>query len=208
MLKTLLGEIREYKKVTLMTPLFTALEVVMEVLIPYVTAWIIDRGINAGDMKAVLMYGGLMVIMAFCSLYFGTQAGKNAAEAATGFAKNVRDDMYKKIQTYSFSNIDKYSTAGLVTRMTTDVTNLQNAFQMIIRIAVRPPLMLIISVMIRTEDGGPVIFTQPRLTANGKTFIIRKFRLLFKFPAGWFYERLILTYRILFFPDIFLSAFL
>lgn len=146
MLKTLLGEIREYKKVTLMTPLFTALEVVMEVLIPYVTAWIIDRGINAGDMKAVLMYGGLMVIMAFCSLYFGTQAGKNAAEAATGFAKNVRDDMYKKIQTYSFSNIDKYSTAGLVTRMTTDVTNLQNAFQMIIRIAVRPPLMLIISV--------------------------------------------------------------
>ncbi|MBR4162150.1 MAG: ABC transporter ATP-binding protein [Solobacterium sp.] len=146
MLKTLLGEIREYKKVTLMTPLFTALEVVMEVLIPYVTAWIIDRGINAGNMKAVILYGGLMVIMAFLSLYFGTQAGKNAAMAATGFSKNVRDDMFKKIQTYSFSNIDKYSTAGLVTRMTTDVTNLQNAFQMIIRIAVRPPLMLIISV--------------------------------------------------------------
>ena len=147
MIKTLLREIREYKHDTLMTPVYTALEVVMEVLIPYVTAWIIDRGINAGNMEAVVLYGGLMLIMAFLSLYFGTQAGKYAASAATGFAKNVRDDMYKKIQTYSFSNIDKYSTAGLVTRMTTDVTNLQNAFQMIIRIAVRPPLMLVSSVV-------------------------------------------------------------
>ena len=147
MIKTLLGEIREYKHDTLMTPVYTALEVVMEVLIPYVTAWIIDRGINAGNLEAVVLYGGLMLIMAFLSLYFGTQAGKYAASAATGFAKNVRDDMYKKIQTYSFSNIDKYSTAGLVTRMTTDVTNLQNAFQMIIRIAVRPPLMLVSSVV-------------------------------------------------------------
>ena len=147
MIKTLMGEIREYKRDTLMTPVFTALEVVMEVLIPYVTAWIIDRGINAGNMQAVILYGGMMLIMAFLSLYFGTQAGRYAASASTGFAKNVRDDMYKKIQTYSFSNIDKYSTAGLVTRMTTDVTNLQNAFQMIIRIAVRPPLMLTISVI-------------------------------------------------------------
>lgn len=147
MIKTLLREIREYKHDTLMTPVYTALEVVMEVLIPYVTAWIIDRGINAGNLEAVVLYGGLMLIMAFLSLYFGTQAGKYAASAATGFAKNVRDDMYKKIQTYSFSNIDKYSTAGLVTRMTTDVTNLQNAFQMIIRIAVRPPLMLVSSVV-------------------------------------------------------------
>ena len=147
MIKTLLREIREYKHDTLMTPVYTALEVVMEVLIPYVTAWIIDRGINAGNMEAVVLYGGLMLIMAFLSLYFGTQAGKYAASAATGIAKNVRDDMYKKIQTYSFSNIDKYSTAGLVTRMTTDVTNLQNAFQMIIRIAVRPPLMLVSSVV-------------------------------------------------------------
>lgn len=147
MLKTLIGEIKQFKKVTLLTPVFTAAEVVMEVLIPYVTAMIIDHGINAGNMQAVLMYGGLMVLMAFASLYFGTQAGRHAAMAATGFASNVRDDMFKKIQDYSFSNIDKFSTAGLVTRLTTDVTNLQNAFQMIIRIAVRPPLMLIFSIV-------------------------------------------------------------
>ena len=147
MLKTLLGEVKQYKKVTLLTPLFTMGEVVMEVLLPYITAMIIDKGINAGDMKAVLLYGGLMVIMAFMSLYFGTQAGRYAAKAATGFASNVREDMFRKIQDYSFSNIDKFSTAGLVTRLTTDVTNLQNAFQMIIRIAVRPPLMLIFSIV-------------------------------------------------------------
>ncbi len=147
MLKTLLAEVKQYKKVTLLTPVFTAAEVVMEVLIPYVTALIIDRGINTGNMQAVLKYGGLMVLMAFASLYFGTQAGRYAAMAATGFAANVRDDMYKKVQEYSFSNIDKFSTAGLVTRLTTDVTNLQNAFQMIIRIAVRPPLMLIFSIV-------------------------------------------------------------
>ena len=147
MLKTLLAEVKQYKKVTLLTPLFTAAEVVMEVLIPYVTAMIIDQGINAGNMQAVLKYGGLMVLMAFASLYFGTQAGRHAAMAATGFAANVRDDMYKKVQEYSFSNIDKFSTAGLVTRLTTDVTNLQNSFQMIIRIAVRPPLMLVFSIV-------------------------------------------------------------
>ena len=147
MLKTLLAEVKQYKKVTLLTPLFTAAEVVMEVLIPYVTAMIIDQGINDGNMQAVLKYGGLMVLMAFASLYFGTQAGRHAAMAATGFAANVRDDMYKKVQEYSFSNIDKFSTAGLVTRLTTDVTNLQNAFQMIIRIAVRPPLMLVFSIV-------------------------------------------------------------
>ncbi len=147
MLKTLIGEVKQFKKVTLLTPVFTAAEVVMEVLIPYVTAMIIDQGINAGNMQAVLMYGGLMVLMAFASLYFGTQAGRHAAMAATGFAANIRDDMFKKIQDYSFSNIDKFSTAGLATRLTTDVTNLQNAFQMIIRIAVRPPLMLIFSIV-------------------------------------------------------------
>lgn len=147
MLKTLMSEVKQYKKVTLLTPVFTAAEVVMEVLLPYVTAMIIDNGINKGDMQAVLKYGGLMVVMAFLSLYFGTQAGRYAAMAATGFAANVRDDMYKKVQDYSFSNIDKFSTAGLVTRLTTDVTNLQNAFQMIIRIAVRPPLMLVFSIV-------------------------------------------------------------
>ena len=147
MIKRLLQEVGEYRKDTILTPIFTAAEVIMEVLIPYVTAMIIDHGINAGNMNAVIRYGGLMVLMAFCSLYFGTQAGKHAAAAASGFAKNLRADMYRKIQTYSFSNIDKFSTAGLVTRMTTDVTNVQNAFQMIIRVAVRPPLMLTISVI-------------------------------------------------------------
>ena len=147
MIKRLLQEVGEYKRDTILTPIFTAAEVVMEVLIPYVTAMIIDHGINAGNMNAVIKYGGLMIVMAFCSLYFGTQAGRHAAAAATGFAKNLRADMYRRIQAYSFSNIDKFSTAGLVTRMTTDVTNVQNAFQMIIRIAVRPPLMLIISVI-------------------------------------------------------------
>lgn len=147
MLKTLIKEIGGYEKDTILTPVFTAGEVVMEVLIPYVMASIIDAGINAGNMSAVIRYGALMLVLAFSSLFFGTMAGRCAASAATGFAMNLRDDMYKKIQTYSFSNIDKYSTAGLVTRMTTDVTNLQNAFQMIIRIGVRPPLMLIMSLI-------------------------------------------------------------
>lgn len=145
MLKTLAKEIGQFKKETILTPIFTAGEVIMEVLIPYVTADIIDKGINAGDMSAVLKYGALMLALAFLSLFFGAKAGEYAASASTGFAMNIRDDMYKRIQAYSFSNIDKYSTAGLVTRMTTDVTNLQNAFQMIIRIAIRAPFMLIMS---------------------------------------------------------------
>ncbi|MCR5795383.1 MAG: ABC transporter ATP-binding protein/permease [Solobacterium sp.] len=147
MIRKLAGLIGEYKRDTMLTPVFTALEVFMEVLIPYVTAMIIDKGINAGNIQAVWLFGGLMVLMAFLSLFFGTQAGRYAASAASGFSRNLRDEMYEKIQAFSFSNIDKYSTAGLVTRMTTDVTNCQNAFQMIIRIAVRPPLMLIVSVI-------------------------------------------------------------
>lgn len=119
----------------------------MEVLIPFVTASIIDKGINAGDITKVYIYGGVMLIMAFMSLAFGVLAGKYAANASAGFACNLRDAMFSNIQNFSFSNIDKFSTAGLVTRMTTDVTNLQNAFQMIIRIAVRAPIMLISSMV-------------------------------------------------------------
>lgn len=145
MIKTLMGYIREYKKSTILTPIFTALEVVMEVLIPFITASIIDKGIEAGNMKMVAVYGGIMLVMAFFSLTFGVLAGKYAADASSGFAANLRDAMYERIQTFSFSNIDKFSTAGLVTRMTTDVTNLQMAFQMVIRIAVRSPFMLISS---------------------------------------------------------------
>ncbi len=145
MLKTLLGQVREYKKDSLLTPLFTALEVLMEVLIPFVTAAIIDQGIEEGNMQSVYAYGALMLVMAFLSLVFGALAGRYAARAASGFAANLREGLYASVQAFSFSNIDKYSTAGLVTRMTTDVTNLQNAWQMILRIAVRAPLMLILS---------------------------------------------------------------
>ncbi|MGI5990057.1 MAG: ABC transporter ATP-binding protein [Lachnospiraceae bacterium] len=147
MLRTLTGEIREYKKPSILAPIFTAGEVLMEVLLPYVMADIIDEGIEAGNMHAILVYGGVMLVLAFLSLFCGMMAGRCAAEASCGLAANVRDDMYQKIQTYSFSNIDKYSTAGLITRLTTDVTNMQNAYQMIIRIAIRPPLMLIMSLI-------------------------------------------------------------
>ena len=119
----------------------------MEVLIPFVTASIIDKGIEAGNIQQVYIYGGIMLVMAFLSLTFGILAGRHAAKASSGFACNLRDGMYENIQTFSFSNIDKYSTAGLVTRMTTDVTNIQNAYQMILRIAVRAPLMLICSMI-------------------------------------------------------------
>ena len=145
MLKTLAKEIGQYKKATILAPVFTALEVLMEILIPFVTASIIDEGIEAGDMQKVYLYGGIMLIFAFISLFCGVMAGWYAASASSGYACNLRDAMYANIQKYSFSNIDKYSTAGLVTRMTTDVTNVQNAYQMILRIASRAPLMLICS---------------------------------------------------------------
>ena len=147
MLKTLLAQVGQYKKASLLAPLFTGLEVLMEVLIPFVTASIIDKGIEAGNIRQVYLYGGIMLIMALFSLAFGVLAGKYSARASSGFACNLRDSMYKNVQTFPFSNIDKYSTAGLVTRMTTDVTNLQNAYQMILRIAVRAPLMLICSMV-------------------------------------------------------------
>ena len=147
MLKTLAKEIRQYKKATVLAPVFTGVEVLMEILIPFVTASIIDQGIEAGNMQKVYLYGGIMLIFAFISLICGVAAGRYAASASTGYACNLRDAMYARVQQYSFSNIDKYSTAGLVTRMTTDVTNLQNAYQMILRIASRAPLMLLCSMV-------------------------------------------------------------
>ena len=145
--KVLMGQIRQYKKSTLLTPVFTLLEVVMEILIPYITASLIDQGIEGGSIDKVLHFGLIMLLMAFASLFFGIMSGTFASDASTGFAANLRQSMYENIQTFSFSNIDKYSTPGLVTRMTTDVTNVQNAFMMIIRIAVRAPFMMIISLI-------------------------------------------------------------
>ncbi len=145
MIKTLLAQVKQYKKASMLTPLYAALEVVMEVLIPFITAAIIDKGIEAGSISKVYQYGALMLVFAMLSLLFGVLAGRYAASASSGLACNLREAMYDNIQTFSFSNIDKYSTAGLVTRMTTDVTNVQNAYQMILRIAVRAPFTLICS---------------------------------------------------------------
>ena len=147
MIKTLLAQVKQYKTASVLAPIFTAGEVLMEVLIPFVTASIIDKGIEAGDISQVYLYGGIMLAMAFLSLIFGVLAGRYAAKASSGLACNLRDGIYEKVQTFAFSNIDKYSTAGLVTRMTTDVTNVQNAYQMILRIAVRAPLMLVCSMI-------------------------------------------------------------
>ena len=147
MLKTLCRYIGNYRRDSILTPLYTALEVLMEILIPFVTAAIIDRGIEAGSMRGILLYGAVILLFACLSLVFGVRAGTHAASASAGFACNLRDAIYENVQTFSFSNIDKFSTAGLVTRMTTDVTNLQNAYQMLLRIAVRAPLMLLCSMV-------------------------------------------------------------
>lgn len=147
MIKALATHIKEYKKVSLLTPLFTSLEVVMDVLIPWVTASLIDKGIMAGNMQQVMNYGALMVVMALLSLAFGIAAGRCSATAATGFAANLRKAMYRNIQSLSFADIDRFSTSGLVTRMTTDVNNLQNAFQQILRVTVRAPFRLFLSVV-------------------------------------------------------------
>lgn len=147
MLRTLFSQLKEYRTASLLSPLFTALEVIMEILIPFIIAELIDKGIEAGNIHEIYYYGVIMLIMAFFSLAFGTLAGRFSAKASSGFACNLREGMYANIQTFSFANIDKYSTAGLVTRMTTDVTNVQNAYQMVLRIAVRSPLMLICSLV-------------------------------------------------------------
>jgi len=143
MIKTLLGYVKEYKKDSILSPVYVTLEVIMEVIIPFLMASIIDKGVEAGSMKHVYTIGGIMIVAAMFSLTFGVLAGKYAASASTGFAKNLRRAMYENIQKFSFSNIDKYSTAGLVTRLTTDITNVQNAYQMIVRMCTRAPMMLV-----------------------------------------------------------------
>ena len=147
MLKKLLKSIKEYKKATILTPIFMILEVTMEILIPFLLAKLIDEGITSGDMKAIIHIGIELLIAAFLALFFGVQSGKFAAIASSGFAKNLRQDMYEKVQKYSFFNIDKFSTSSIVTRLTTDVTNVQQAFMMIIRGAVRAPLTIIFALI-------------------------------------------------------------
>lgn len=143
MIKTLISQVKQYKKDSILCPIFVILEVIMEVIIPFLMASIIDKGVEAGNMIHVIKIGGIMIVMAMLSLTFGTLAGKYAASASTGFAKNLRKTMFENIQSFSFSNIDKFSTAGLVTRLTTDITNVQNAYQMVIRLFTRAPIMLI-----------------------------------------------------------------
>ena len=147
MLKTLLKQVKQYKTASLLTPVFIMLEVVLDVLIPFVTAKLIDYGISAGHMPSVYKYGAIMLVMAFLSMIAAIMAGKYASYASSGFACNLRDAMYNNIQRFAFSDIDKYSTSGLVTRMTTDVTNLQNAYQQIIRTSVRAPFNLLSSIV-------------------------------------------------------------
>ena len=156
MIKKLASHLGEYKRAAILTPMFSALEAVMDILLPTIMAFIIDLGIEKGDMNAIVKYGLLTFAVAAIALLLGILAGKYAAEASTGFAGNLRDAMYENIQHYSFSNIDKFSTAGLVTRMTTDVTNLQNAFQMMERMCVRAPVHLVFALIMAFGIGGPL----------------------------------------------------
>ena len=156
MIKKLASHLGEYRRAALLTPMFSALEAVMDILLPTIMAFIIDLGIEKGDMNAIVKYGLLTFAVAAIALLLGILAGKYAAEASTGFAGNLRDAMYENIQHYSFSNIDKFSTAGLVTRMTTDVTNLQNAFQMMERMCVRAPVHLVFALIMAFGIGGPL----------------------------------------------------
>ncbi len=182
MIKTLFRQVKQYKKASLLTPLFAALEVLMEVLIPFVTAELIDKGIQGGSIQDVWRFGLLMVAMAMLSLLFGLLAAKFAATASSGFAANLRNAMYENIQTFSFSNIDKFSTAGLVTRMTTDVTNIQNAYQMVLRIAVRAPLTMILSMVmcfVINHELSLVFLVAVAVLAVGLIFIVRRAMRLF-----------------------------
>lgn len=145
MIARLLQEVKEFKKASLLAPLCMVGEVIMELMLPFFMGFIIDKGVNKGDLKAVFLYGGLMLAMAALALFFGFSSGHFAAYASSGFVRNLRNSMFEKIQTFSFANMDKFSTSGLVTRMMTDATNVQNAYQMALRMLVRAPLMLIVA---------------------------------------------------------------
>ena len=183
MLKKLAGCIREYKLATILTPIFMIGEVAMECLIPFLISKLLEQIENGADLGVVATYGGLMVLMAALSLSFGALAGTTCAKASCGFAKNLRHDMFHNIQKFSFENIDRFSTSSLVTRLTTDVTNVQQAFMMIIRTAVRSPLMMIFSCIMAFTMGGKIAFvfviTMPILIF-GLIMIARKAMPIFK----------------------------
>lgn len=187
MIKTLAKSIREYKKASLLSPVLVSCEVVLECIIPFLIANLVNR-IKAGcGLETIARYGAVLVVLAAFSLFFGASAGSACAKASCGFARNLRKDMFYKIQDYSFENIDRFSVPSLVTRMTTDVTNVQQAYMMIIRTAIRGPLMLIFSFVMAFVMGGKMAFifvvVAPVLTA-GLAVVIRKtmpiFRRVFK----------------------------
>ncbi|MBO0469823.1 ABC transporter ATP-binding protein [Enterococcus sp. DIV0242_7C1] len=154
MIKKLLANVGEYKKESIITPIYVTGEVALDIIIPLIMAMMIDNGIEKGDTKAILMYGGLLFICAIIALFFGAMSGRYAAVASAGFAKNLRDNLFSKVQAFSFSNIDRFSTSSLITRMTTDVTNIQNAYQMIIRLLVRSPLIFFFSLLMAFKING------------------------------------------------------
>ncbi|MDR2589986.1 MAG: ABC transporter ATP-binding protein, partial [Oscillospiraceae bacterium] len=147
MVKKLLRSVRDYKKNTITTPILVTVETILEITIPTLMAVLIDNGISKNDMTAVMWIGAALVLCAGASLFLGILAGRGAAVASTGFAKNLRHDIFYNVQSFSFSNIDKFSTASIITRLTTDVTNVQNAFQMIIRMGVRAPVMMVFALI-------------------------------------------------------------
>ena len=158
-MKRVIQQLGVYKKDTLLCVSLTALEVIMDVLLPFITARIIDEGLEASNLSAVYRYGAILLVMAFLGLVFGATAGKFAASASSGLAANLREAIYANIQTFSFSNIDKFSVPGLVTRMTTDITNVQQAFMMVIRIAVRSPLTFLFSFIMCLYINPTLSFT-------------------------------------------------
>ena len=177
MIKKLLESVREYNKYALLTPLLVACEAALDVLIPYLMADILDHGIKAENMEYTWRIGGILVLVCIAALIFGMLSGVTAAKASTGFASNLRHDMYYRIQNYSFSNIDKFSPASIVTRLTTDINHVQNSFQMITRVAVRAPLMLIFAVMMSftVDDKLPFIFLCIIPILGGGLLLVIKF---------------------------------
>ncbi|HHV50719.1 MAG TPA: ABC transporter ATP-binding protein [Clostridiales bacterium] len=186
-IKVLSKSVREYKKLSIITPVLISMEVVIECIIPFITATLVNQIKSGCDLNTIIKYGLLLIVMAFLSLAFGGIAGSTSATAACGFAKNLRKDMFYNIQNYSFENIDKFSTSSLITRMTTDVTNVQNAYMMIIRTAIRSPLMLIFAFVMAFVMGGRmamIFLVVVPILATGLGFVIYKtfplFRKVFK----------------------------